>query len=196
MLETVLLLLVSYLIGSIPTGYILGKVLKGIDIRTLGSGNIGATNVWRALGPVPALAALAGDITKGIVAVLLGRHFGPPGFELATAAAALIGHGWSVFLRFRGGKMIATLLGVLLMLPPVGIAVAAVIWLSLTALTRYVSLASMTAAVAVPIAFAATGADLELVLFTAAAAAVVVYKHRDNIARLIDGTEHKFGFRK
>lgn len=196
MLETVLLLLVSYLIGSIPTGYILGKVLKGIDIRTLGSGNIGATNVWRALGPVPALAALAGDITKGIVAVLLGRHFGPPGFELATAAAALIGHGWSVFLRFRGGKMIATLLGVLLMLPPVGIAVAAVIWLSLTALTRYVSLASMTAAVAVPIAFAATGADLELVLFTAAAAAVVVYKHRDNIARLINGTEHKFGFRK
>lgn len=196
MLETILLLLVSYLIGSIPTGYLLGKALKGIDIRTLGSGNIGATNVWRALGPIPALTALAGDITKGIVAVLLGRHFGPSGFELATAAAALIGHGWSIFLRFRGGKMIATLVGVLLMLPPVGIAVAAVIWLSLTALTRYVSLASMTAAVAVPIVFAATGAGLELVLFTAAAAAVVIYKHRDNIARLINGTENKFGLRK
>lgn len=196
MFDLFLLLLVSYLIGSVPTGYLLGKALKGIDIRTLGSGNIGATNVWRALGPIPALTALAGDIAKGIAGVLLGRYFGPPGFELATAAAALTGHGWSVFLRFQGGKMIATLLGVLVMLPPAGIAVAAVVWLSLTALTRYVSLASMSAAVAVPIAFAATGSGPELILFTAATAAVVIYKHRSNIARLLQGTEHKFGLRK
>lgn len=192
----ILLILASYLIGSIPTGYLLGKVIRGIDIRTLGSGNIGATNVWRALGPVPALTALTGDIMKGIAGVLLGRYFGPPGFELITAGAALVGHGWSVFLRFRGGKMIATMVGVLFMLPPAGLIAAAGVWFSVTGLTRYVSLASMTAAVAIPVAFAVTGAGADLVVFTAAVAVVVLYKHRDNIARLIRGTENKFGRRK
>lgn len=193
--EYVLLILASYLIGSIPTGYLLGRALRGIDIRTLGSGNIGATNVWRALGPAPALTALAGDILKGVAAVLLGRHFGPQGFELVTAGAAIIGHGWSVFLRFRGGKMIATMVGILFMLPPVGISVAAAVWFSVTALTRYVSLASMTAAVAIPVGFAVTGADRNLILFTAAAAVLVIYKHRDNIGRLVNGTENRFGRR-
>ncbi|RJX22929.1 MAG: glycerol-3-phosphate 1-O-acyltransferase [Desulforudis sp.] len=195
-MELALLILVSYLIGSIPTGFLIGKLVKGIDIRTQGSGNIGATNVWRSLGPAPALVALVGDVAKGIVALLLGRYYGPPGFELITAGAALLGHGWSVFLRFQGGKMIATMLGILIMLPPVGLGAAAVVWLSTVGLTRYVSLASMLAVVAVPVAFAVTGAGMNLVVFGTLVALVVIYKHRSNIARLLTGTEHRFSLRK
>ncbi|MDA8096625.1 MAG: glycerol-3-phosphate 1-O-acyltransferase PlsY [Clostridia bacterium] len=195
-MELALLILVSYLIGSIPTGFLIGKLVKGIDIRTQGSGNIGATNVWRSLGPAPALVALVGDVAKGIVALLLGRYYGPLGFELITAGAALLGHGWSVFLRFQGGKMIATMLGILIMLPPVGLGAAAVVWLSTVGLTRYVSLASMLAVVAVPVAFAVTGAGMNLVVFGTLVALVVIYKHRSNIARLLTGTEHRFSLRK
>ncbi|MBU4532419.1 MAG: glycerol-3-phosphate 1-O-acyltransferase PlsY [Eubacteriales bacterium] len=195
-MELVLLVLVSYLIGSIPTGFLIGKLVKGVDVRTQGSGNIGATNVWRSLGPAPALAALAGDVTKGIGAVLLGRYFGPPGFELITAGAALAGHGWSVFLRFQGGKMVATMLGILLLLPPVALVAAVATWFSTVILTRYVSLASMLAAVAIPVAWAVAGAGTNLVVFGTAVTVVVFFKHRSNIIRLVSGTENRFSLRK
>ncbi len=186
----------SYLVGSVPTGYLIARHLKGIDIRSHGSGNIGATNVWRTLGPGWGLVSLVGDTGKGIVAVLLGRAVGVPGVELLTAAAALTGHGWSVFLRFQGGKIIATSLGVLIMLPPVALAVATSVWIVVFALTRYVSLGSIVAASSVPLAFALGGVGWDHVLFGLFLALVALYKHRANIDRLLNGKESRFNFRK
>ncbi len=196
LLEIILALLASYLIGSVPTGYLIARYVKGIDIRTYGSGNIGATNVWRALGPSWGLLSLAGDAGKGVAAVLFGRLVGVPGVELLTAAAALVGHGWSVFLRFQGGKIIATSLGVLLMLPSVALALAAAVWIGTFALTRYVSLASILAAAAVPAAFYLAGLDWRYVTFGLFLAVVAVYKHRANIQRLRRGEEPRFTLRK
>jgi glycerol-3-phosphate acyltransferase PlsY len=195
-LTVILAIGLSYLVGSVPTGYLIARYVKGIDIRSHGSGNIGATNVWRTLGPGWGLVSLAGDTTKGIVAVLLGRAFGVPGVELLTAAAALAGHGWSVFLRFQGGKIIATSLGVLIMLPPVALATAAAVWIAVMALTRYVSLASIIAVSSVPLAFALGEAGWRHVLFGFFLALVAVYKHRANIDRLLKGKESKFSFRR
>ncbi|ACA59682.1 protein of unknown function DUF205 [Candidatus Desulforudis audaxviator MP104C] len=195
-LAVILVIGLSYLVGSVPTGYLIARHVKGIDIRGHGSGNIGATNVWRTLGPGWGLASLVGDTAKGIVAVLLGRAVGVPGLELLTGAAALTGHGWSVFLRFQGGKIIATSLGVLIMLPPVALATAAAVWIAVLALTRYVSLASIIAASSVPLAFALGGVGWRHVLFGLFLALVAVYKHRANIDRLLKGKESRFSFRK
>jgi len=196
LLEIGLALLASYLIGSLPTGYLIARYVKGIDIRAHGSGNIGATNVWRSLGPGWGLLSLAGDAGKGVAAVLIGRLVGLPGFELLTAAAAVTGHGWSVFLRFQGGKIIATSLGVLLLLSPGALAVAAVVWIATFALTRFVSLASILAALTVPPAFLLVGLDARHAAFGLFLAAVAVYKHRANIRRLRRGEEPRFGLRR
>jgi glycerol-3-phosphate acyltransferase PlsY len=185
----------SYLLGSLPTGYLIARYVKGIDIRTRGSGNIGATNVWRNLGPAWGIISLAGDAGKGAAAVLIGRLVGIPGMELLTAAAALTGHGWSVFLRFQGGKIIATSLGVLSMLAPVGLAVAAVVWVGTFVLTRFVSLASILAASAVPLAFLLAGLDWRYAAFGLFLAVVALYKHRSNIQRLLRGEESRFNLR-
>lgn len=195
-LAVILAIGLSYLVGSVPTGYLIARYVKGIDIRAHGSGNIGATNVWRTLGPGWGLVSLVGDTAKGVVAVLLGRVVGVPGVELFTAAAALTGHGWSVFLRFQGGKIIATSLGVLIMLPPVALVTATVVWIGVVALTRYVSLASIIAASSVPLAFALGGAGWHHALFGLFVALVAAYKHRANIDRLLKGKESRFSFRK
>ncbi|MGB9826422.1 MAG: glycerol-3-phosphate acyltransferase, partial [Desulfofundulus sp.] len=123
----VLAVVVSYLIGSIPVGYLLGRA-RGVDIRQRGSGNIGTTNVWRNLGPVAGVIALAGDAGKGLAAVLLGRYFGGHGLELACGLAAIAGHSWPLFLGFRGGKIIATGLGVFLGLAPAAALLALGLW--------------------------------------------------------------------
>ncbi|MDI6709510.1 MAG: glycerol-3-phosphate 1-O-acyltransferase PlsY [Thermoanaerobacterales bacterium] len=185
---------VSYLLGSLPFGYLVGR-LRGVDITAHGSGNIGATNALRTLGPVPALIVLAGDMGKGVLAVWLGQAFGPPAAPLLAALAVLAGHGWSIFLGFRGGKMIATSLGVLLMLSPQVTAGAAAVWAIVVALTRYVSLGSILAAVAVPVLFAALGFPPGYIVFAGVIAATVIYKHRSNIARLRAGTESRLGRR-
>ncbi|HHW44220.1 glycerol-3-phosphate 1-O-acyltransferase PlsY [Desulfofundulus thermobenzoicus] len=182
----------SYLIGSIPAGYLLGRA-RGVDIRQHGSGNIGATNVWRTLGPVYGAVALLGDAGKGALAVWLGRHFGGHGLELATALAALAGHSWPVFLGFKGGKIIATGLGVFLVLAPLAALFALGLWLVVVALFRYVSLGSMVAALSVPLWMFMLHQPAPYVAFGVLVALIAVYKHRSNIKRLLEGTEPKIG---
>ena len=189
-MDTFLAIVISYLIGSIPFGYLLAR-LKGIDIMELGSGNIGATNVWRNLGPVPGLAVLLLDMGKGAVAVWLGKYLGGIETELLAAVAVLFGHSWSVFLRFKGGKMIATGGGVVLAMSPVLILVCLVVWLTTVAVTRYVSLGSMLAAVSIPVTMMMIDMSLWHISFGIAMALLAIYKHRANISRILDGTEFK-----
>ncbi|OAT86406.1 glycerol-3-phosphate 1-O-acyltransferase PlsY [Desulfotomaculum copahuensis] len=184
----------SYLIGSVPVGYLLGRA-RGVDIRQRGSGNIGATNAWRVLGPAAGTAALLGDAAKGMLAVFLGRHTGGHGLEVLTALAALAGHSWPVFLGFKGGKIIATGLGVFLALAPVPALLALLIWLAVVAVSRYVSLGSIIAAASLPVWMLALRRPLLDTLFAVLAAAIAIYKHRPNIRRLLDGTESRLGGR-
>jgi len=187
---TFLAVIISYLIGSIPFGYLLAR-LKGLDIMEHGSGNIGATNVWRNMGPAPGLAVLLLDMGKGAAAVFIGRALGGAETELLAAAAALCGHSWSVFLRFKGGKMIATGGGIVLAMSPVLVLVGLVVWLVTVAVSRYVSLGSMLAAVSIPVTMAVIKMGPWHIAFGVIMAAVAVYKHRANIKRILDGTEFK-----
>ncbi len=189
-MDTFLAIVISYLIGSIPFGYLLAR-LKGIDIMELGSGNIGATNVWRNLGPVPGLAVLLLDMGKGAFAVWLGKYLGGIETELLAAVAVLFGHSWSVFLRFKGGKMIATGGGVVLAMSPVLILVCLVVWLTTVAVTRYVSLGSILAAVSIPVTMVIINMSSWHISFGIAMAVLAIYKHRANISRILDGTEFK-----
>ncbi|HBX24316.1 MAG TPA: acyl-phosphate glycerol 3-phosphate acyltransferase [Desulfotomaculum sp.] len=189
-MDTFLAVVISYLIGSIPFGYLLAR-LKGIDIMEHGSGNIGATNVWRNMGPVPGLAVLLLDMGKGAAAVLIGKSLGGIETELLAAIAAICGHSWSVFLRFKGGKMIATGGGVVLAMSPILVLVGFVVWITTVAVTRYVSLGSILAAVSIPVTMAIIKMSPWHITFGAAMAVLAVYKHRANISRILDGTEFK-----
>lgn len=184
--------LISYLIGAVPVGYLVARS-KGIDIRRRGSGNIGATNVWRSLGPAAGLAVLTADAAKGAAAVLLGRWLIGGDAQLLTALAALAGHSWPVFLGFRGGKIIATALGVFLLLDPAVTLVALAIWVAAVILFRYISLGSILAAASLPVLMLAWKRPWSLTLFGLAVAAIAVYKHLPNIRRLRDGTEPRLG---
>lgn len=192
----VLAILCAYLLGSIPSGYLLAKYWKGIDIRQYGSGNIGTTNVWRTLGPAAGIIVLIMDAGKGWLAVYIARHLGGNGVQLAAALGAMAGHSWPLFLRFKGGKIIATAAGAVLNLAPVPTLIALVIWLVTLGLTRYVSLSSILAAVTVPIAMYALHFDRLFLGFGLVVAGFAVYKHIPNIKRLISGTEFKVGQKK
>jgi glycerol-3-phosphate acyltransferase PlsY len=187
-----LVIIVSYLIGAIPTGYLVARV-KGIDIRQRGSGNIGTTNVWRNLGPALGLAVLAGDVLKGVIAVFLGRSIGGGDVQLLTALAVLVGHSWPVFLGFQGGKIIATTLGVFILLEPLAMAIGLVIWLVVVGLSRYISLGSILALVSLPVLMLALGYPWTHFIFALAVAALAIYKHWSNIQRIFAGTEPKIG---
>lgn len=191
----VLALIASYLIGSIPAGYIIAKA-KGVDIRQHGSGNIGTTNVWRTLGAVPGLITLLGDTAKGTLAVILGMQAGGQNLELLCGLAAIAGHSWPVFLRFRGGKIIATSFGVLLALSYQTALLALAVWLITVAISRYVSLGSIIAAISVPIWMLLLNLKSSHLAFGIAAAVFAVYRHRSNIQRIIKGTEFKIGHGK
>jgi len=184
-------LALGYLLGSIPFGVILTRLGGAGDLRTIGSGNIGATNVLRTGRKGLAAATLLLDAAKGAVAVLLVQRF-LPGEELLAAAAALVGHCYPIWLGFRGGKGVATLLGVVLALHwPVGL-VYALVWIAMLALFRISSLAGLTAAASSPLAAALTG-RFDLVLLLLALGLIVLWKHRENIDRLLSGTEPKVG---
>ncbi len=191
--------LISYLMGSIPTGYLTGR-LRGIDIRSVGSGNIGATNVFRALGKSAGTAVLALDILKGFCAC----RFVPSMFEalpsdnlrIVAGIAAILGHNYTCWLRFKGGKGIATSAGVLLGWMPLCLLIVLALWILVFAASRYVSLASVSAAVALPAAAWFTGASGRMTVIAALVGALAVCKHRGNLRRLLDGTEHRFGSRK
>lgn len=186
---------VSYLIGSIPTGYWLGKGWKGIDIRQHGSGNLGATNVFRVLGKGPGMATLAIDILKGALPVLWVQSRFPGALSLAVAAglAAIVGHMGSIFVGFRGGKGVATSAGVFAALMPIPSAIAFSIFLGLLGLTRFVSVSSVAGAAALAISALLMHADPLLAGAAVAVAAAVLWKHRHNLRRVAAGTEPRVG---
>ena len=184
--------ILSYLIGSIPNGLILGKLLWHVDLREYGSHNIGATNAWRTLGKGPGIMICVLDLLKGVVGVWLGTFFSGAALALVLGGIfAIVGHSWSLFLGFKGGKGVATGLGVILMRMPKVTFFVFIIWLLLVFLTRYVSLGSIVAAAMVPVLAWFFDAPLEYILFGLAAAAFVIYRHQSNIGRLLHGTESK-----
>ena len=203
----ILTALVAYLLGSIPTGFLVGKA-KGIDIRTIGSGNIGATNVFRYFGTVAGLLVLFADALKGLLAVVLAPRlswliFGTPTdplvrewLELIAGLTAILGHNYTCWLRFKGGKGIATSAGVLVALVPYALLVIFVVWVVVLGLTRFVSLASICASFTLPFATWITGGSFTLIAITAGMAVLAIYKHKSNIRRLLNGTENRIGFKK
>jgi glycerol-3-phosphate acyltransferase PlsY len=208
-LAIALLLVAAYLLGSLPTGYLIARWMKGIDIRQYGSGGTGATNVLRTVGKGPAIAVLMIDLLKGLLAVLLVGLAWPQVLTLATEGSlvldwqpwvtmlagvlAVVGHSKSVWINFTGGKSAASGLGVLLGLAwPVALGAAATFGLTL-ALSRIVSLSSMAAAIATVILLAATGQPLPYVVLGSLGALYVILRHRSNIDRLSAGTEPRLG---
>ncbi len=184
----------AYLIGSIPFGYILTKLFRQVDIRRYGSGNIGATNVLRLLGWRAALPVFLLDAAKGAAAVLLARLCSEETiFALAAALAVLIGHCFPLFLKFKGGKGAATGIGLLIPLSGAVCASAVLLAVIAIALTRYVSLGSIIGAFAVPLLFLLFSYEPLYIIFGVAMALLVILRHRDNIKRLLNGTESKFG---
>lgn len=182
----------SYLIGSIPNGLIFGKLLWGVDLRQHGSHNIGATNAWRTLGKGPGFLIFLLDFLKGVFGVYLGSlsHFEPTVLVFG-GIMAIVGHSCSIFLRFQGGKGVATGLGVIAMLMPKATILIFLVWFFIVYLTGYVSLGSIIAASAVPF-FAWWGEEPgAYIVFGIAAAIFVIYRHKTNIQRLLAGTESK-----
>jgi glycerol-3-phosphate acyltransferase PlsY len=197
----------SYLLGSIPTGLLWGKS-HGIDIRKVGSGNIGATNVMRTLGKGPGIAVLVIDALKGFLPVWIApklvmsfqlgadavsvRHFTEM-LQITCCVSVIAGHNWTCWLNFKGGKGVATSAGALLAFLPQPLLCALGVWIAIFALSRYVSLASICAAISLPIATWFIEKDMTLFIFTVLVGVAVIYKHKSNIQRLMAGTENRIG---
>ncbi len=197
-MSAALVLAVCYLLGSIPTSYAVGRIARGIDLREHGSRNLGATNLYRTLGWKFAIPVALFDIAKGAVPVLVLAPLASPSrlFALACGLTAVMGHVFSVFVGFRGGKGVATAAGVMLGLAPLAIAAVAVIWLGLVFGTGYVSLGSIVAAAALPLALCLIRpGDWVLFWGGVAVAGAIIWLHRANSARLLAGTENRFGRR-
>jgi acyl phosphate:glycerol-3-phosphate acyltransferase len=188
---------VAYLIGAVPIGFLVARAFGVTDIRRQGSGNIGTTNVLRTLGRLPAALTLVGDVGKGFGAVAAGAWLsgGDPAATAASALAAVVGNCWSVFLGFRGGKGAATGLGAFLRLVPWATLPAALVWLAVIASFRYVSLGSITAALCVPLGALLLGYPAPSAVAALVASVLIVVRHRENIARLLSGTERRLGHR-
>ena len=195
---TLLAAVTAYLVGAVPVGFLVGRAFGGGDIRRHGSGSIGATNVLRTLGKWPAILTLVGDVLKGYLAVTLGTWIAGGRLEATAlcALAAVAGNCWSVFLGFRGGKGVATGLGAFLRLAPLATLAALPVFVVVVVTTRFVSLGSLLAAGCVPLGALALGYPRASALAAAGVAAIVVLRHRENIARLASGTEHRFGERR
>jgi acyl phosphate:glycerol-3-phosphate acyltransferase len=190
----------AYLLGSIPFGYILVKTFRKQDIRAMGSGNIGATNVARSGAKGLAIATLLLDLGKAYAAVKIAQHIAPGNYDLAVAAAvaAILGHVFPIWLSFRGGKGVASALGVFLALTPASAMATLAVFVIIFALTRYVSLASIIAAAALPLFalhFVPHRTPITIAGFLFVSLLIIV-KHHQNIRRLLSGTENRFGSRK
>ena len=195
----------AYLVGSIPTGYLVARA-KGVDIRTVGSGNIGATNVFRFLGKPAGIFVLVFDGLKGFAACAwfvdgVAKIFAaPPGDEvylrLVAGLAVVLGHNYTCWLRFKGGKGIATSAGVLAGIVPVALLIILSLWIILFSLTRYVSVGSLAASFTLPFATWFTTKNWTLTLVTGAMGVLAIYKHKGNIQRLLNGTENRVGSSK
>lgn len=192
-LTAILVVVGSYLLGSIPFGYVLPRIFRKEDIRKVGSGNVGATNVFRIYGRWLGVPVAVLDVLKGLVPAVVGLSLGSDWLAIAAGAAAMIGHARPIWLGFsKGGKMVATAGGVSLALAPFAALSCLLLWLVVFLLTKYASLASLAAAVALPLATVALGASWPIVGFAAAACLAVVALHRQNVARLLAGNEPRF----
>ena len=198
------LVVLAYLLGSIPTGYMVARA-KGIDIRTVGSGNIGATNAFRVLGKAAGIMVLAADFLKGLLGcgVLPWLLFHTGVYEetrvvpeILAGFCSVLGHNYTIWLGFKGGKGIATSAGVLTALVPWALLTILSIWIVLFAVTRYVSIASLAASVSLPFATWVFYQNWTLSLVTGAMGVLAIYKHRGNIQRLLNGTEPRFARKK
>ncbi len=185
--------LLGYLAGSVPFAFLLAR-RAGIDVRVAGSGNVGAANVLRTTGTWRAVAVMSLDVAKGAAAVLVANLVtGGVGIAALTGAAAIVGHIYPVWLRFRGGKGVAVAAGVFSILSPIATGVAAMLFLVIVSLTRYVSLGSIAATLALPPVAWWAGAPRAVVLTAAAAGVLILFRHRTNVRRLRLGTERRVG---
>lgn len=184
-----ILVLTAYLLGNFSTSFIVGKLVGNIDIRKHGSGNAGSTNVFRTLGLKAGLLAFIGDSMKGVLAVYLARRYGNDTVALFAGAAAIAGHNWPLVLKFKGGKGIATSIGVALMVHPASALICIAIGVVILIMFKYVSLASVTSIALLPIFMYFQGRDY--FIFALVIAAMAIYRHRDNIKRLLNGTERR-----
>jgi len=188
------LVVAAYLVGSIPFGVIVGRGLYGVDPRSVGSGNIGAANALRAMGFWGAALTLAGDVIKGIVPTAVAIYLHAPASVVAVVGlATIVGHTWSIFLKFKGGKGVATGLGVLVVLSWHAALVWAIVFLATALISRYASLSSMLATAAAPIALYLDHAPLPYVAYAVVSLALVLWRHSANIQRLRAGTEPRIG---
>ena len=197
----------AYLLGSIPTGFLVAKA-RGIDIRTVGSGNIGATNVFRFLGKPAGIFVLLADALKGWLAVVVitrvatgvfhlpGNHMTQEWLAICAGVCAILGHNFTCWLHFKGGKGIATSAGVLVALVPKSLLIILAVWIIVFVLTRYVSLASICASFALPFSAWFTNESVSIIVITAALAVLAIYKHKTNIKRLLNGTESRLALKK
>ncbi len=200
MWQLIIGIIASFIIGSIPTSLVVSK-LKGIDIRKEGSGNVGATNVLRSVGKLAAIFTLIVDIAKGVIPVtLLAAYFfdaeAPVSADVLKALfglSAISGHVWSVFLKFRGGKGVATSCGVLAILLPKPFLAGAVVFVTSVVLTKYVSVGSLLMMMTIPVIAALCGTDIVRIILSVTICIIVSYRHKDNIRRLLSGKESKIG---
>ncbi len=198
MINLVLPVILGYLIGSIPFGFLVGKI-KGVDIRKVGSGNIGATNIYRTLGTWPAISVFIMDLLKGAAAVYIAQALLPQStpllsreyFVVVAGVAAMVGHMFSIFLGFKGGKGAATSLGILLGIAPDLFVIAIIYVIVCIAITRYVSVASISGVILLAALMFILNKPLAYGICTVLAAALMIYKHLPNIKRLLSGTEPK-----
>ena len=194
-MKIALVIISCYLLGSVPFGYIVGKLFKKVDIREYGSGNIGATNALRILGPLLASLVVLGDIGKGILSIYLVQYLNIDNLVILTIAglAVIFGHDWSIFLGFKGGKGIATTFGVVFALNPTISILALIIWGVVVITTRYVSLASIFAVISIFIFTILFKQPYEYIIFSAIIMILGIFKHKENIKRLKLKKERKIG---
>ncbi|MDD5496004.1 MAG: glycerol-3-phosphate 1-O-acyltransferase PlsY [Candidatus Omnitrophica bacterium] len=199
LITTIAAALVSYLIGAIPTGFIVTKFFKGVDIRELGSSNVGATNVFRTTGKLPGVLTLVFDILKGVIVVTVVCDFAYSFtenldyefFRSFLGLTVICGHIWPVFLKFRGGKGVATTIGVMGIIAPLVLALSLGAWLAVFIPTNYVSLASLALGLSLPICAAFLNKSIYVVLLAVVICGLNTYKHKDNIKRLLKREERK-----
>lgn len=185
-------IIVAYLLGSLPSGLLIGKWLCNIDIRNYGSKNIGTTNMFRTLGAMPASLVFVIDVLKGVLAVVIARYLvGTAVADIVAGIVVVMGHNYSCWLNFKGGRGVATALGLMFALMPKTCVGILVVWAIIVFLTRYVSLASIVVALMTPFLGIYFAYPMEYVIFSAVIATFIIVRHKENIERLIAGTENK-----
>lgn len=205
-MSTIILIAVAYILGSVPNALWIGKVFKGIDIREHGSKNTGSTNAARVLGAKLGILTLILDISKGAIPVALSLFMKADLLENVTGISnldfimigifAIVGHSFSIFMKFKGGKAVATTVGVFTVLVPKGLLLAAVVFFVIFALTRYVSVSSITGAISLPIFIFFLYGDIPYTVFGGIITILIIVKHKSNIQRLLNGTESRFTINK